>query len=341
MKVLIVEDSMVVRQLLRYILEQGGLEVIGEANDGEEALQFIKRQRPDVITMDVHLPKLDGFECTRAIMETAPIPIVVVTGSYSLSDSTFALRLLDAGAVTVVEKPLGMMDSNFQKDADNLVKTVRNIGGIKLVRRIRTDRPTSPSALEPGWTPKLVAVGASTGGPAALKALLSTIEPPCPWPILVVQHITPGFLPGFCEWLNGSSNLNVQIADHGIRAQPGNVYVAPDGLDMEIDAGMHIRLRHPEGPGNLCPSAARLFESVGRHWGSEALAILLSGMGRDGVNEMLELKKKGALTLAQDAESCVVNGMPGEAMKARAASRSLPPEAIAQLLNKLAQVPAG
>ncbi|MDC0663419.1 chemotaxis-specific protein-glutamate methyltransferase CheB [Marinobacter sp. SS21] len=341
MKVLIVEDSIVVRQLLRYILEQGGMEVIGEATDGEEALSLIQQQRPDVITMDVHLPKMDGFECTRRIMESDPIPIVVVTGSYNISDSAFALRLLDAGAVTVVEKPMGMVDSNFEKDAANLIKTVRNVAELKLVRRV--ERFSSAPSPEPerNWAPKLVAIGASTGGPAALKAMLAALEPSCPWPILVVQHITPGFLPGFCEWLNGDSNLNVQIAQNGTRANAGNVYVAPDGVDMAIDDGLHIRLVQQKGVGNLCPSAASLFESVGRNLGGQALAILLSGMGNDGVSEMLELKKLGALTLAQDAESAVVNGMPGEAMKAHAASRSLPPEAIAQVLNQLAHAPSG
>ena len=163
MKVLIVEDSIVVRQLLRYILEQGGLEVIGEANDGEEALEMINRHRPDVITMDVHLPKMDGFECTRRIMESDPIPIVVVTGSYNISDSAFALRLLEAGAVTVVEKPLGMVDSNFEEDAANLIRTVRNIGEVKLVRRIRSVPNTQPPGLQRDWAPKVVAIGASTG----------------------------------------------------------------------------------------------------------------------------------------------------------------------------------
>ncbi len=341
MKVLIVEDSMVVRQLLRYILEQGGLEVIGEAIDGEEALSLIQRQRPDVITMDVHLPKMDGFECTRRIMESDPIPIVVVTGSYNVSDSAFALRLLEAGAVTVVEKPMGMADSNFEKDAANLIKTVRNIAELKLVRRFRRTDSASTPGPELDWSPKLVAIGASTGGPAALKAMLAALEPSCPWPILVVQHITPGFLPGFCDWLNSDSSLNVQIAENGAYAHAGNVYVAPDGFDMEIDAGMQIRLVPPKGPATLCPSAATLFESVGRNLGGKALAILLSGMGRDGVSEMLELKKMGALTLAQDAESAVVNGMPGEAMKSQAASRSLPPEALAMVVNQLAHAPSG
>ena len=337
MKVLIVEDSIVVRQLLRYILEQGGLEVIGEANDGEEALELIKRQRPDVITMDVHLPRMDGFECTRRIMESDPIPIVVVTGSYNISDSAFALRLLEAGAVTVVEKPLGMVDSNFEEDAANLIKTVRNIAEVKLVRRFRSVPNTQPPGVRRDWAPNVVAIGASTGGPAALKSLLTTLEPTCPWPILVVQHITPGFLPGFCEWLNEGSSLHVQIAEHGSPAKPGNVYVAPDGLDMEIDADMKIRLARPIGAGNLAPSAARLFDSVGRNWGRQALAILLSGMGRDGVSEMLELRKMGAMTLAQDAATAVVNGMPGEAVKLDAVSRSLPPDGIAQVMNKLAR----
>lgn len=339
MKVLIVEDSGVVRQLLRYILEQGGLEVIGEAVNGEEALRLIQRQRPDVITMDIHMPKMDGYDCTRRIMESDPIPIVVVTGSYNIKDSEFALRLLEVGAVTVVEKPKGVEHPDFETDAANLLKTVKNIGQIKLVRRIRPTVTPQPVSAGRGWAPKLVAIGASTGGPVALKALLSAIEAPCPWPTLIVQHITPGFLPGFCEWLNGSSKLPVQIAEHGERVRAGQAYVAPDGFHMVIDAEMQIRLLKPQTPGYHCPSVASLFASVSQHWGGEALAILLSGMGKDGVRELLDLKRQGALTLVQDADTAVVNGMPGEAVRAGAASRVLPPEAMAQVLNGLARQP--
>lgn len=336
MNVLIVEDSSVVRQLLRFILEEGGLTVIGEATNGEEALKFIQRQRPDVITMDIHMPKMDGYECTRRIMETTPIPIVVVTGSYNIKDSEFALRLLDVGAVTVVEKPLGVDHPAFEADATNLLKTVKNIGQIKVVRRTRPSSPKRPGHADQEWSPKLVVIGASTGGPVALKALLSAIERPCPWPTLIVQHITPGFLPGFCEWLYNSSKLPVQIAEHGERAHAGQVYVAPDGVHMEIDADMTIRLVKPEVESNLCPSVDALFASVAQHWGRHALAILLSGMGKDGVRELVELKKRGALTLVQDADTAVIYGMPGEAVNAGAASRILPPDAMAGVLNKMA-----
>lgn len=337
MKVLIVEDSNVVRQLLRYILEQGGLEVIGEAGNGEEALAAIRRQRPDVITMDIHMPKMDGYECTRRIMETDPIPIVVVTGSYNIRDSEFALRIMEVGAVTVVEKPRGLDHPDFEADAANLVKTIRNIGEIKLVRRIRHREPPSVPRNGHGRHPSLVAIGASTGGPVALKTLLSQLEPPQPWPFLVVQHISHGFLPGFCEWLNGGSKLPVQIAQYGIEARPGQVYLAPDHHHLTIDAESRLRLVSNASDSSLCPSASVLFDSVYRHWGHRAVAILLSGMGRDGVREMLALKKQGALTLAQDAETAVVNGMPGEAVKAGATTHVLTPEAMAEFLNRLAR----
>ena len=337
MKVLIVEDSDIVRQLLRFILEQGGLEVIGEAGNGEEALAAIRRRRPDVITMDIHMPVMDGYECTRRIMETDPIPIVVVTGSYNIHDSEFALRIMEVGAVTVVEKPRGLDHPNFEADAANLVKTVRNIGEIKLVRRIRRDRSPSVPRNDRGRHPALVAIGASTGGPVALKTLLSRLEPPQLWPFLVVQHISHGFLPGFCEWLNTDSTLPVQIAEYGTEARPGQVYLAPDHHHLTIDAERRIRLVPNDSNGHLCPSASALFDSIHRHWGRQAVAILLSGMGRDGVREMLALNKQGALTLAQDAETAVVNGMPGEAVKAGAATHVLTPEAMAELLNRMAR----
>lgn len=337
MKVLIVEDSGVVRQLLRSILEQGGLEVIGEAGNGEEALAALGRQRPDVITMDIHMPIMDGYECTRRIMETDPIPIVVVTGSYNIRDSEFALRIMEVGAVTVVEKPLGLDHQDFEADAATLVKTVRNIGEIKLVRRIRRSKPASVPRNGHDRHPALVAIGASTGGPIALKTLLSRLEPPQPWPFLVVQHISQGFLPGFCEWLSTGSTLPVQIVEHGTLARAGQVYLAPDHHHMTIDAEGRIRLLANDSNTNLCPSASALFESLYRHWGRKVVAILLSGMGRDGVREMLALKNRGALTLAQDADTAVVNGMPGEAVKVGAVTHVLTPEAMAELLNRLSR----
>lgn len=339
MKVLIVEDSGVVRQLLRAILEQGGLEVIGEAENGEEALVAIRRQRPDVITMDIHMPIMDGYECTRRIMETDPIPILVVTGSNNIQDSEFALRTMEAGAVTVVEKPRDPDHPDFDADAATLVKMVRNIGEIKLVRRIRRD--SSPSVPRNGHDrhPTLVAIGASTGGPVALKALLSGLEPAQPWPFLVVQHISQGFLPGFCEWLNSGSKLPVRIAEYGEEARAGHVYLAADHHHMTIDADRRIRLLVNNTKTNLCPSVSALFDSVSQNWGRQSVAILLSGMGRDGVHEMLALKNQGALTLAQDADTCVVNGMPGEAVKAGAATHVLTPEAMAEFLNHLARTP--
>lgn len=340
MNVLIVEDSLVLRQLLRYILEQAGINVIGEAGNGQEALDFVANCRPDVITMDIHMPVMDGIEATRRIMETCPIPIVVVSASYTLEESATALRVLEAGAITVVQKPCGPTDSYFERDAQLLVKTVRCMADVKLIRRIPRPPAAIPviptGAFRPMATqPKIVAIGASTGGPQALRSLLATLHPNLPWPVLVVQHISPGFLSGFCEWLNGVSTLPVTVAQQGEILRAGHVYLAPDNQHMEVSNPGVIRLTDDEPINGLRPAAASLFASVSRHYGARSVAILLSGMGRDGANEMLQLKTQGAMTLVQSADTAVVNGMPGAAVKLGAACHALAPDDIAAMLNQL------
>lgn len=335
LRVLIVDDSAVVRQLLRYILEQGGMQVIGEAGDGEQALAQVARQRPDVITMDIHMPVMDGYEASRRIMAENPVPIIVVTASYKQHDAAIAMHVLEAGAVTVLQKPQGVDHPDFERDAYALVKTVRAVSEVKLVRRFnRTPARAEVPLPKPTIKPAVVAIGASTGGPVALKALLSGLSSDFPCPILVVQHIAPGFLPSFCDWLRESCRLGVSIGEYAESVLPGKVYLAPDNCHMEIDAEGKIQLVQRASDELLCPSVARLFNSVARHYGKQSIAILLSGMGRDGASEMMTLRTRGALTLAQDPATVVVNGMPGEAVRLGAARHVLSPEQMATLLNE-------
>lgn len=342
LRVLIVEDSLVIRQLLRHVLEEAGFEVIGEAGNGLEAVEFVSRIQPDVITMDVHMPVMDGYSAARRIMESHPIPIVVVTASSNIGDSVTAMQVLEAGAITVLQKPQGPDHPHFQQDVAELVRTLKIAAEVKLVRRrglrladTQAFAGLPVQAADTTQHPRMVLIGASTGGPAALKAFLSHLQPQLPWPVLIVQHISPGFLPSLCEWLNLSSAIPVRVAEFGETVQPGHAYLAPDLCHMQVDDQGRVLLSDGEPRTLLRPSVAHLFSGALRYLHGQCIAILFSGMGQDGVEEMLQLRQHGALTLAQHPDTVVVNGMPGEAVKRGAASQVLTPEQMAELVLKL------
>lgn len=344
-KVLVVEDSATARELITHILSSDPeITVIGTAADGAEAVEFVLRHRPDVVTMDIIMPKMDGFEATRRIMETNPLPIVIVSASLVKEEVEKTWRAVEAGAVAVLEKPRYPDLVNKSGDAAKLVETVKLMSQVKVVRRWKKT-PTAgpppkhaPIRIAPPSRPgqvKVVVMGASTGGPQTLQRILSKLPATYPAPILLVQHITPGFTAGFVDWLDRSCALRVRIAANGERAIPGTVYVAPDGLQMKIDRSCAIAAVGDVPENGLRPSVSYLFRSVAGAFGNQAVGVLLTGMGRDGAAELKLMREQGAVTIAQDKESCIVYGMPGEAVKLDAAGHSLPPEGITDMLLKL------
>lgn len=343
-KVLVVEDSAVVRELLVHILTSDpGIQVVGTANDGESAIEAAQRLRPDVITMDIHMPKMDGLEATRRIMEVHPVPIVIVSGSTDPHDVAMTFRATEAGAVAFLHKPTGIGHPEYETTAKELVQTVGLMSEVKVVRRWpRLRRETAavrPPETIPLRTPEkvgVVALGASTGGPPVLQTILAGLPRDFPAPVLIVQHMASGFIHGFAEWLAQSSALPVQLAVHGETILPGHVYVAPDEFQMKVEHGGKIALSKDAPESSLRPSVSYLFRSLVEVYGGEAVAILLTGMGRDGAEELKLLREKGAITIAQDKDSSVVHGMPGEAIKLNAAQLILPPDKIAPLLVSLA-----
>jgi len=346
-KVLVVEDSPVVREFLVYLLgTDPGIRVVGTANNGEEALEAVKRYRPDVITMDIHMPKMDGLEATRRIMETDPTPIVIVSGSTDPHENTKMFRAMEAGALAVLARPAGIGHPDHETTARELVQTVKLMSEVKVVRRWPQTRrePVSPAAAkvvagEAAKVPakiKVIALGASTGGPPVLQTILAMLPRDFPLPILIVQHMASGFITSFAEWLAQSSALPVHVARQGELMLPGHVYVAPDECQMKVEHGGKIVLTQ-DGPENgLRPSVSYLFRSLAAVYGGGVVAGLLTGMGRDGAEELRLLKEKGAVTFAQDKDSSVVHGMPGEAIKLDAATFILAPEKIAAVLTDLA-----
>jgi two-component system chemotaxis response regulator CheB len=346
-RVLVVEDSAVVRDLIVYILESDpALQVIGTVSNGEEAVLAAQNQQPDVITMDINMPRLDGFEATRQIMETAPKPIVIVTASYDPKEVATSFRAMEAGAVAVIAKPPGIGHPDHTALAQELIQTVKNMAEVKVVRRwSRLRRPPTRAADEINTVlattkgrvnqAKIVAIGTSTGGPLALQALLAGLPRPFPVPIVIVQHMAAGFIAGFVEWLSQTTGHPIHVATDGESLLPGHIYVAPDGFQMRIKTRGKVELTLDGAEYGLYPSVSYLFRSVAQTYGANAVGVLLTGMGRDGAAELKLMRDAGAITFVQDKESSVIHGMPGEAIRLDAATYVLPPERIAGALIAL------
>lgn len=342
-RVLIVEDSPVVREFLVHFLgADPAIEVIGTANDGEEALEAVAHKRPDVITMDIHMPRLDGLEATRRIMETHPTPIVIVSGSADPREVATTFRAIEAGAVAVLRRPAGIGHPDHETSTEELVQTVKLMSELKVVRRwprAGGKAPLPPAAEAPRAEVearvKLVAIGASTGGPPVLQIILAALPADFPVPILIVQHMASGFTQGFVQWLAQTSSLPMHLAAHDELLRPGHVYVAPDEFQMRVDRGGRIVLTQDAPENGLRPSVSFLFRSVAEVYGRDAVAGLLTGMGRDGAEELKRLRDMGAVTFAQDKDSSVVHGMPGAAILLDAATFILPPARISAVLTNL------
>lgn len=341
-KVLVAEDSPTIRAFLTAILEnEPDIKVVAAVADGKAAVEAVQKLRPDVVTMDIHMPGLDGFTATREIMETAPVPIVIVSGAVQ-DEVAATFKAVEAGALAFIRRPAGLGHDDHQREADALVTSVRLMSEVKVVRRWK--RPpaiaqrvaAAHAARSAEDRPQLVAIGASTGGPLALQTILGGLPASFPLPVLVVQHIAYGFVHGFAEWLNAGCALRVTVALDGEEVVPGHVYVAPDDRHMGLDAYGRIRLHDGPQEAGLRPAVGHLFRSVAAQYGCRSIGVLLTGMGSDGANELCDLRALGAATIAQDAASSVVHGMPGVAIERGGASYILPPSAIAGKLVDLA-----
>jgi two-component system chemotaxis response regulator CheB len=344
-RVLVVEDSPTTRELLVHILNSDpAIEIVGTAQTGEEAVEAVRRIRPDIVTMDVHMPRMNGFDATRRIMETYPTPIVIVSATDD-QDTTKAFQAIESGALAILHTPFGLNHPEHERHAADLLQTVKTMSEVKVVKRWRRLRPSEapPAAtvspefqLGPAQTSvRLVAIGASTGGPQVLQTILAGLPKDFPVPILIVQHIADGFTHFFVEWLTQSSKLPVHLPSHDQRALPGHVYVAPDGLHMGITADGRIQLVEAEAENGLRPSVSYLFRSVAKGYGPCGVGVLLTGMGKDGAPELKSMKEEGAVTMVQDRDTSAVFGMPGEAVRLGGASYVLSPEQILQLLAYL------
>ena len=337
-RVLIAEDSMTTSALLREILcSDPEIVVIGQAKNGVEAVEMTRRLGPDLVTMDIHMPDMDGLTATKEIMIVAPTPTVIITGSSMAHEIEVSMHALRAGALDVLPKPPGPDSPQFDETARKLIATVKAMAQVKVVRHWRSGGRAARASLAPrtGVRGTIVAIVTSTGGPAALQRLLEDLPGDFPTPILVVQHITKGFVPGLVSWLNTVCDLRVKLAGQGEILAPHTVYLAPDDRHLGVSTQGTVVLSNAPPLGGFRPSGTFLFESVARSYGPAAIAVILTGMGQDGVDGMRAIRQAGGHTLAQDEKSSVVFGMPGAAIAEGLADQVLSLDAIPTRLMDL------
>jgi two-component system, chemotaxis family, protein-glutamate methylesterase/glutaminase len=334
---LIAEDSPTIAELLKHMLESDpGIRVVGTAADGEQAVAMTRELRPNVVVMDVHMPLVNGFEATQRIMTEMPTPIVIVSSTINVHETAVSMKALELGALALLEKPIGLTHPEFEDVCRRFVATVRALSAVKVVRRWTNTssglrRPSSRPALPMA---EIVAVAASTGGPAALYRLLSSVPVDFDAPILVVQHMAPGFIDGFAEWLNSGTRLSVCVARHDQPLESGCVYIAPDDRQLGLVELSTIEVSAALPIDGFRPSGTHLFHSVALIYGRKALGIVLTGMGRDGVEGLRTLRASGGRVIAQDEATSIVFGMPGATVAAGLANEVLPLDAIGPRLGE-------
>lgn len=352
-RVIIVDDSATGRLVLRKLLAgDPRVEVVGEAPNGRAGVQLVNRMQPDIVVMDVVMPVLGGIEATAEMMASSPRPVLLISELVG-KDAKLNFRALQSGALDLSRKPtVAALEDPAAKD--RFIRQVLLLAEVPVVTRHRVERkpaaaaavqtPSAPAAGKPEprkpW-PKvtrdveIVLVGASTGGPPALLNILTALGAAAPWPVLIAQHMSPGFLEGMARWLSSSCAVPVEMGRAGVVPEPGKAYLAPDGAHLEYRAGtLRLDYRPPER-GNL-PSINYLFESVARDIvAPRAAAVLLTGMGEDGARGLLALREAGAWTAAQDQASSVVYGMPKAARDMGAACEILPLDEVGARLLAL------
>lgn len=343
-RVLIVDDSALMRQMLKRFLTEAGMDVVATARDGDDGLDKIAIHRPDVITLDVEMPRMNGLDMLRQLMKSDPLPVVMVS-SVTQAQAPAAVEALMLGAVDIVAKPGGAISLNLEEVQEEIVRKVRAAAGVRVHRggrlsaspatrqrrtaahapeRTRRTAPAAPSESVPtvhgtgrrsrigkmGLGPAPIVVGSSTGGPSALSTFLGDLPADFPRPIVIVQHMPAGFTTSLAKRLDTLSSLAVAEVRDGIVPRPGEAWIAPGGLHVLFDE--QGRLNHDNGPPHLGvrPAVDLTLESAVRVWGRDVIAVILTGMGVDGARGARALKQVGGRVLAQDEDTSVVYGMP-------------------------------
>jgi len=349
-RVVVIDDSATERLfMVSLIADAKGMQVVGTGTNGLDAINLSKTLRPDIIVMDVIMPKVNGLEATAHIMHEHPTPIVLTSSSQNSAEMNLTFEAQRAGALSAVGKPV--MEN--PEICEAFLRTIQLMAQVPLVRRWskpKTRIPASTGTLLPmggsagqiAFTNeqlkhiRIIGIASSTGGPSVLMNILQSLTNQYPVPILVVQHVSRGFGAGLAEWLDGELAIKVVLAEEGKVPEPGFVYIAPDDYHMEMHANGTIHLHQGTAFRGLRPSANYMFESLSKYFGKQALGIILTGMGDDGAGGMLHLYQSGGLTIAQDRHSCVVYGMPKEAISKGGIDVVLNPGQINNALLQLA-----
>ncbi|MCS6842692.1 MAG: chemotaxis-specific protein-glutamate methyltransferase CheB [Roseiflexus sp.] len=374
-RVVVVDDSALMRRFITDMLHRDpAIQVVGVAANGREAIEVVQRLRPDVVTMDVRMPVMDGLATTEHLMAYCPTPILVLTASLASYEVDITFKMLGAGALEVVEKPRGGDAQALERAARDLVRRVKILSRVRVVTHLRGRRralneglsqqaaslpnravvqdklladPTAASSVPPvssgpdALLSPIVVIGASTGGPRVIHQIISGLPRTFPAAVLVVQHIAEGFSAGMAEWLASAGTLPVRMAQEGSPIRAGEVLIAPDRRNLLVthDGTVHLS----DAPLLIQrPSIDVTMQAVADVWGSRAVGVLLTGMGRDGAYGMRSLHRRRAYTIAQDEASCAIFGMPRAAIQLGAVREVLPPAAIApRLVEVVAELVKG
>lgn len=340
--VLLVEDSPVALEILdRLLASSPDIKVVGKACNGKEAIDLIPKLQPKVICTDLHMKEMDGLELTKQVMANHPRPILVVSTSVQKENTNTIFELLQAGAVDVFPKPNTGLASDYEQVKRDLINKIKILSGVTVFTKRQTPPVKSPISVNNFVFPtnttrtiRAVAIGASTGGPQALHKIIAQLPANLPVPVICTQHISKGFLQGLVDWLDSECKVKVKIAQVGEIPTPGTVYFAPDDNHLEIDTQGKFIYGSPLPVDGHCPSVTVSFRSVAKFYGRAAMSILLTGMGKDGAAGMQAVAQAGGITIAQDEKTCVVFGMPSEAISLGVAKHVLPIQDIAPLLLK-------
>lgn len=341
-RVLIVDDSVVVRQVLKTMLETDpDIRVVGMAADGGEAVELTAQLRPDVVTMDLVMPGMDGLEATSRIMAHHPTPVLFFSSYFDQEGMHSRFDALAAGALDVVEKPTLVPDDQWTAQAGALARKVKSLARVPVVAHIRgthvraPQRPPGRPGSTGGTSVDVVAIGVSSGGPRVLDEVLSALPPAFALSIVVVQHMAEGFLAGLVAWLQQRCPVPVKVAAEGDVIRPTRVLFAPDGAHLVALPGGRVHLSDADPVMGHRPSVDVALASIAKVYGARAAGMLLTGMGSDGAHGLLAMRHAGGVTMVQNEESCVVFGMPRAAIALGAAQRVLSTAGLIDSLTRL------